>query len=157
MPLQPLGRVGRLACVGGDLRGGGGWMCGGGSEQSHEWLCERMSMRAGAQTSACAGLQTSTCACASALCLRVRPVPAQSLGEYMSVLSHSPNNAFAANGVGAVLAELGKLDEAQVGGRGMGGAYARTFAKWGVCVYVCLCALVQVGVGGWVLVGRQVG
>jgi len=32
----------------------------------------------------------------------------------MSVLNSHPSNAYAANGVGAVLAELGRLDEAQV-------------------------------------------
>jgi len=32
----------------------------------------------------------------------------------MRVLLANPSNAYAANGVGAVLAELGRLDEAQV-------------------------------------------
>eukprot|EP00983_Pelagomonas_calceolata_P128489 1161515-Pelagomonas_calceolata.AAC.16 len=38
----------------------------------------------------------------------------KALGEYFAVLQVHPNNAFAANGVGAVLAELGQLDDAQV-------------------------------------------
>lgn len=38
----------------------------------------------------------------------------RALGEYFAVLQVHPNNAFAANGVGAVLAELGQLDDAQV-------------------------------------------
>lgn len=34
--------------------------------------------------------------------------------EYLPVLLDNPSNAYAANGLGAVLAELGRLDEAQV-------------------------------------------
>jgi len=40
--------------------------------------------------------------------------PPQAMENYNRVLMEHPSNVFAANGVGAVLAELGRLDEAEV-------------------------------------------
>ncbi len=41
------------------------------------------------------------------------PVPSQALDQFLSVLKTDPCNVYAANGLGAVLAELSRLDEAR--------------------------------------------